>query len=142
MKKFLPYLILIVMAVVVIVIKKYKGASPGSGSNTKAATTKQGRGLDRTLSHIEFTAHAKCRMGCRHISQKDIEEILRDGEIDYTKSEINANPCPVYAVQGYTHDREHLKVIFGQCDSKTKVITCYNLDQDFECHCPGDENKN
>jgi hypothetical protein len=32
-------------------------------------------------------------------------------------------------------------VIFAQCRKETKVVTCYNLQQDFECDCPGDENK-
>jgi hypothetical protein len=29
-------------------------------------------------------------------------------------------------------------VVFAQCDDETKVVTCYNLEEDFDCHCPGD----
>jgi hypothetical protein len=140
MKKAAPYLVLILLAVVVIFLKRWKGEYRNPSNVDKAArvTNKRNRGFDRTLSYIEYTSHAKSRMKCRHISQEDIEDIMRGGDINYSKSEVNESPCPVYAVQGYTHDREHLRVIFGQCDEKTKVITCYNLDQDFECHCPGD----
>jgi hypothetical protein len=139
MKKAAPYLVLILLAVLVIFIKRCKGEDPNpKHADRETKVGQRNRGFDRTLSYIEYTAHAKCRMKCRHISQEDIEDIMRSGEINYSKSEVNESPCPVYAVQGYTHDREHLRVIFGQCDQKTKVITCYNLDQDFECHCPGD----
>jgi hypothetical protein len=33
-------------------------------------------------------------------------------------------------------------VIFAQCNDETKVVTCYNLEEDSDCHCPGDQNKN
>jgi hypothetical protein len=140
MKKAAPYLVLILLAILVIFLKHWKGQD-GNNQNVEKGgkvTNKRNRGFDRTLSYIEYTVHAKCRMKCRHISQEDIEDIMRNGQINYSKSEVNESPCPVYAVQGYTHDREHIRVIFGQCDNKTKVITCYNLDQEFECHCPGD----
>jgi hypothetical protein len=146
MKKAVPFLILILMAVLVVFIRRCKGEQSDSGvrktKTTSNSVSKRNHGFDRVISYIEYTAHVKCRMKCRQISQQDIEDIMRDGEINYKKSEVNETPCPVYAVQGYTRDREHLRVIFGQCDYKTKVITCYNLDQDFECHCPGDEKKN
>ncbi len=140
MKKAAPYLALVLLALLVIFLKRWKGKDDNLPSTKRetGVTKKRDRGFDRTLSYIEYTAHAKCRMKCRHISQEDIEDIMRSGEINYSKSEVNQSPCPVYAVQGYAHDREHLRVIFGQCNEKTKVITCYNLDQDFECHCPGD----
>ncbi|MGN6163550.1 MAG: DUF4258 domain-containing protein [Flavisolibacter sp.] len=144
MKKLAPFLILVLLALLVIVIKKCKGediVAPKKSTASAKKVSKRNHGFDRTLSYIEYTAHAKCRMQCRHISQQDIEDIMRSGDINYSKSDVNEAPCPVYAVQGYTRTNEHLRVIFGQCDYKTKVITCYNLDEDFECHCPGDEKK-
>lgn len=143
MKKAAPFILLMVMALLVILIKRCKSEplTPASQEATRKVPSGRNRGFDRTLSHIEYTAHAQCRMQCRHISQEDIEDIMRNGDINYGKSELDERPCPVYALQGYTRTREHLRVIFGQCDEKTKVITCYNLEQDFECHCPGDEKK-
>ena len=144
MKKAAPFLLLVIMALLVIFIRRCKGEENVVGQKTTSSakkTAKRNNGFDRTLSYIEYTDHAMCRMECRKISQEDIEDIMRNGEINYNKSEVKQAPCPVYAVQGYTRDREHLRVIFGQCDYQTKVITCYNLDQDLECHCPGDEKK-
>lgn len=95
--------------------------------------------FDRHPQHLQFTKHALCRMDCRHISPEDIEEIMEKGIINLNKSNRNDRPCPTYVMQGNTSDGENLRVIFAQCDRETKVVTCYNLKQDFECHCPGDE---
>ena len=95
--------------------------------------------FNRHPFHLIYTHHALCRMDCRHISKKDIDEIMEKGIIFLNKSNPNDRPCPTYALQGYTKENEDIRVIFAQCDSITKVITCYNLHKEFECHCPGDE---
>lgn len=101
----------------------------------------QKEAFNRHPSHLYFTRHARCRMDCRHITEAAIHEIMQGGIINVNKSSPNDKPCPTYAIQGTTHEGESLRVIFGQCDDETKIITCYNLKEDFECHCPGDENK-
>jgi hypothetical protein len=106
--------------------------------------------FDRHPSHIYYTKHALCRMDCRNISKEDIDEIMEKGIINFNKSNKRDRPCPTFALQGETHDGEKLRVIFAQCSDETKIVTCYNLQEDFECHCPGDpssgsgqvENKN
>ncbi|MCW3073806.1 MAG: hypothetical protein JWP69_875 [Flaviaesturariibacter sp.] len=95
--------------------------------------------FDRSPVSLQYTKHALCRMDCRQVSKEDIDEIIERGIINLSKSDRNDKPCPTYAVQGTTSDGESLRVIFAQCDKATKVVTCYNLKQDFECHCPGDE---
>ena len=94
--------------------------------------------FDRHPSHLYYTKHALCRMDCRHISKEDIREIMDRGIINFNKSDRWERPCPTFALQGVTDDGEKIRVIFAQCSDETKVITCYNLEQDFECHCPGD----
>jgi hypothetical protein len=98
--------------------------------------------FNRQPGKVYFTHHALCRMDCRHISKKDIAEIMEKGVIMLNKSNRSARPCPMYAMQGRTTGGERLRVIFAQCREETRVVTCYNLDEEFECHCPGDENKN
>lgn len=80
-------------------------------------------------------------MACRKISQTEVEEIMKDGKINYNKSDAKASPCPVYALEGITKDDQKVRIVFGQCDYKTKVITCIDLNTDWECHCPGDDDK-
>lgn len=98
--------------------------------------------FDRTPSHLYYTKHALCRMDCRHISKEDIKEIMKKGIINFNKSNRRDRPCPTFALQGETNDGEKLRVVFAQCDDETKVVTCYNLEEDFECHCPGDPSTN
>lgn len=94
--------------------------------------------FDRTPSHLYYTKHALCRMDCRHISKDDIKEIMKKGIINFNRSNRRDRPCPTFALQGETSDGEKLRVVFAQCDDETKVVTCYNLEEEFECHCPGD----
>ena len=98
--------------------------------------------FNRHPAHLIYTHHALCRMDCRHISKENIVEILQKGDINFKKTDVNDTPCPTYAVQGYTTTQENIRVIFAQSDSVTKVVTCYDLHQDFECNCPGDNTKN
>ncbi len=98
--------------------------------------------FDRTPAQLQYTKHAKCRMNCRHISKKEIDEVLQKGVINLNKSDRRYRPCPTYALQGRTSDGQYIRIIFAQCDNETKVVTCYDLETDFKCHCPGDEKKN
>ena len=98
--------------------------------------------FDRHPSQLYYTKHALCRMDCRQISKEDIDEIMKKGIINFNKSDRYDRPCPTFALQGQTSDGEKLRIIFAQCREETKVITCYNLQEDFECNCPGDEKKN
>jgi hypothetical protein len=98
--------------------------------------------FDRHPAHLSYTHHALCRMDCRHISENDIAQIMENGIINLNKSDRYGRPCPTYALQGFTNDGRDLRIIFAQCNTDTRVITCYNLKEDFECHCPGDELKN
>ncbi len=97
--------------------------------------------FDRQPPKLTFTRHARCRMACRQIDADEVEEIMQNGAINFNKSNRRASPCPVFALQGRTAGGERLRVIFSQCSGETKVITCYNLDEEFECHCPGDGKK-
>jgi hypothetical protein len=103
---------------------------------------KRKEAFDRTPDRIEYTKHALCRMACRNITKEDINEILKKGIINLNKSNRRDKPCPSFALQGQTSDGDKLRVVFAQCDDKTRVVTCYNLEKDFECFCPGDEKKN
>ncbi|HMG67150.1 MAG TPA: DUF4258 domain-containing protein [Chitinophagaceae bacterium] len=95
--------------------------------------------FNRHPGHLVYTHHALCRMDCRHITKEDIDEIMRSGIIFLNKSNLYDKPCPTFALQGFTNHNEDLRIIFAQCDSETKVVTCYNLHKEFECHCPGDD---
>jgi len=138
-KKAIPYILLLLLAIAVLLIKRcHQG---GEAPVDPAKEVNRNHGLDRRTAFLEYTKHALCRMDCRHITEEEIKYILLNGKISYRKSDVNDKPCPTYAVEGYSTENQHLRVVFAQCDHSTKVVTCIDLDHDFECHCPGDDNK-
>lgn len=103
---------------------------------------RQREALERHPRQLSYTRHALCRMDCRHIDKEEISEVIEHGAINFNKSNRNGRPCPTFAVQGRTHSGEYIRVILAQCGNESKIITCYNLEEEFTCDCPGDENKN
>lgn len=91
-------------------------------------------GFDRT-ARLEYTDHARCRMDCRHVTEKEVQEIMAQGRIDLAKSNLRDRPCPTYALEGYSHDGQHLRIIFAPCGGATRVVTCIDLDQHWPCKC-------
>jgi len=139
-KKAFPYLVLIVLAVVVLVVKRCNPQDTNPRKKQQTTTTAANdygtRGLNRNPAHVNYSKHARCRMGCRHIDEKEVMEILHDGKVNYKKSELNAAECKKrYAVEGYSHDRQHLRIIFAPCNDEITVVTCIDLDNEFDCDC-------
>ena len=132
-------MLLIVLAIAIIVIKqvgKNKGADPKPDPSSEV---NRNHGFDRRTTFIEYTEHAKCRMPCRHITQAEVEDIMRLGTINYRKSNVDGKPCPTYALEGTTPDGQHVRIVFAQCDFKSKVVTVIDLGTEWTCHCPGDD---
>jgi hypothetical protein len=141
-KKALPYILLALLVITALAIKRCNsGTAAKTDPRVQTDNINRNNGLDRRVNFLEYTQHAKCRMDCRHITQEEVKYILQNGQINYKKSEASGHPCPTYALEGYSPEKQHLRVVFAQCDYKTKVVTCIDLDKEFECHCPGDENK-
>ena len=146
-RKWYPYLLIAVLGIALFFVKRCQGTNKKTHVTTNdrkkdpASDVNRNHGFDRRTSYIEYTEHARCRMQCRHISQAEVEEIMRDGNINYNKTDVNASPCPAYALEGITKDDQRVRIVFGQCDLKTKVITVIDLNTDWSCDCPGDDNK-
>jgi hypothetical protein len=142
MKKALPYILLIVMAVALVSLKKCRQTgSKNKSSGSQSGDVNRNRGFDRRTSFIVYTQHARCRMDCRHIDESEVGDIMKNGSVNYRKSETDATPCPTYALEGVTHDSQRVRIVFAQCDQSSKVVTVIDLDTEWECHCPGDDNK-
>ena len=141
-KKWAPYILIVVLGAALLIIKTCKNNNqPKPNRNDPAAEVNRDRGFDRRISFLEYSNHAKCRMQCRHISQAEVEEIMRDGKINYNKSDLQNARCPRYAVEGVTVDKQDVRIVFAQCNEKTEVVTVIDLDTEWQCHCPGDDDK-
>ena len=85
---------------------------------------------------LEYTKHAICRMECRQVTGEEVLEILAVGKINPAKSNPHDIPCPTYALEGYSTEGQHLRIIIAPCDDEhAKVITCIDLDKDWACSC-------
>lgn len=149
-KKWAPYILIVLMVVAIVVIKLVKGKDATAPkpktitTNPKdpASSVNRDHGFDRRTSYLKYSNHANCRMECRKISNAEVEEIMKDGKINYNKSDIKNARCPRYAVEGVTIDNQRVRIVYAQCNESTTVVTVIDLETDFECHCPGDDDNN
>ncbi|QEC43910.1 DUF4258 domain-containing protein [Pseudobacter ginsenosidimutans] len=92
-------------------------------------------GFNRRTEKLIFTKHARCRMGCRHIDEAEVRDILLNGRINDRKSEPAARPDPKYALEGKTKDGQEVRIIFAPSDRGMVVITVIDLDTEWPCDC-------
>lgn len=150
-KKWVPYGLMGLMLLVIVLVKQCRNTpapapKPVVTDNNRpkdpaSNPTDRDKGFDRRVSYLEYSNHARCRMQCRKISQAEVEEIMRDGKINYNKSDLQNARCPRYAVEGLTRDDQRVRIIYAQCNDKTVVVTVIDLETDFKCDCPGDDDK-
>jgi hypothetical protein len=76
-------------------------------------------------------------MDCRHITQAEVKDILQNGTINYSKSDIGNNPeCRrKYAVEGKTNDGQRVRIIFAPCQTEVTVVTVIDLGKEWACDC-------
>ncbi|HLX93982.1 MAG TPA: DUF4258 domain-containing protein [Puia sp.] len=97
--------------------------------------TQEQEPINRHEPHLIFTRHARCRMDCRHITEVEIREILEKGAINYSKSEPDGRPDPKYALDGFTREGQHLRVIFATSNRGLVVVTCIDIGVEWQCNC-------
>ncbi len=89
----------------------------------------------RNTNHLILTKHAKCRMNCRHITESEIKEIIKDGNVNYSKSGHSNKGDDTYALEGYSNDHQHIRVVVAPENDGLVVITCIDLDKEWPCNC-------
>src|SRR3954469_20113425 len=73
--------------------------------------------FNRNPSQIHYSKHARCRMSCRHVDESEVKELLEDGKINYSKSDLNEDACHKrYALEGYSHDNQQVRIIVAECN--------------------------
>jgi hypothetical protein len=145
MKKSTPILY-IIFVIIMGIIGWQKGwfgnSRPNAGSHgSTAATVQAGEAssagdysLDRT-NRVVYTRHARCRMGCRHITTGEVEQIIATGTVNKAKSDPGDKPCPSIALEGHTRQGQHLRIVVATCGEELRIVTCIDLERDWPCHC-------
>ncbi len=135
MKKALPLILLLLLATAALVVKRCRNRQ--SSPAAKGSSIDRNRDFDRRGDFLEFTPHADCRMKCLQVSKETVKQLLLTGVIDSAHSDLAARPCPVYALQADGPGKHKIRVMFAQCDTKTKVVTCVYPDSAADCSCAG-----
>jgi len=136
MKKIFPVILLIVLALAAILIRRCNEGS--TLANNKTSTQSSGIRqvkFDRNVSKFYFTKHARCRMKCRQITQREVKEILAKGTINYNKSNLKDPQGSTYALEGRTDDRQNVRIIFAPKQQHMSVVTVIDLDVEHQCDC-------
>lgn len=146
LKKILPLLLLVIMAVVAISLRRCNATSdqpPVSKQLPKATTQKNttkpaspadanSRGFDRN-KELFFSKHARCRMQCRRISQEEVRDIQAKGKINYNKSKLDDPRGASYALEGVTPDGQTVRIIFAPKQKHVTVVTVIDLENEYAC---------
>jgi hypothetical protein len=75
-------------------------------------------------------------MNCRHIDESEVKELLKDGNINYSKSDLDSDACHKrYALEGYSLDSQQLRIIVAECNNELTVITVIDLGKEWPCKC-------
>lgn len=144
MKKAIPYLLLLALLIVALFVKQYRERSFDGGTTSQTEVRKGSKSSSDTRISLDifrdpdaeyfFTKHARCRMDCRRITQKEVKEIVRKAEVNYSKSELDAPQGPKYALEGYTSkDQQHVRIIVAPKQKHLSIVTVIDLDKEWEC---------
>ena len=148
LKKYLPYILLIAAALLLFFIKRnqlgnraHKPATEQTDARITVPALLPGdekrqdvEGFDRNTTKLIFSKHAKCRMNCRNIDESEIREILKSGTINYKKIQ-NDKRGKTYPVEGLTHDKQYVRIVFAPKDDGLVVVTVIDLDTEWTCDC-------
>lgn len=147
LKRYLPYILLLAAALLLWFIKSHQRGANTSvkpvtekvqpvlpvPANDLPETEEQGP-IDRSPEHLIYTKHARCRMECRHIDESEVQEILKAGVINYKKVEADGRGKS-YPLEGFTHDKQHVRIVFAPKRNDLVVVTVIDLEHDWPCDC-------
>ena len=74
-------------------------------------------------------------MDCRHITPQEIKEVIHKGNVNYSKSGEGNKGDDTYALEGYSNEHQHIRVVVAPENDGLVVITCIDLDHEWPCNC-------
>ena len=88
-------------------------------------------------STFRFSEHAKCILECKNITEEEVREVLKNGDVNFSESDTHGVPCPSYAIEGTSHNKK-LRVLLTvfERDSTAEITTAINLESGKDsCKC-------
>jgi len=134
-KKYLPLIVLLAAALLLFYVKKnQRGSYPRNAPPDITIPAIEGEDFNRKAHKIIYSKHARCRMDCRHIDESEVMEILQNGKLNYSKIEQD-NRGKTYPLEGVTHDKQKVRIVFAPKQDDLVVITVIDLNKDWKCDC-------
>ncbi len=134
-KKYLPFIVLIVAALLLFYLKKnQRGSFPTNPSTEISVPVITGEAFNRNAQKIIYSKHARCRMDCRHIDESEVMEILKSGKLNEAKIEEDSRG-KTYPLEGKTHDNQNVRIVFAPKQDELVVVTVIDLDKEWVCDC-------
>lgn len=85
---------------------------------------------------IEFLNDSSCKLQCRGITENEIKEVLKNGNVDYSRSNVHAKPFARYTVEGSSNNGKLICVLADDCDTITKIISAIEVNNKTDtCKC-------
>ncbi len=133
-KKYAHFILIITAGLLLWCIYNYRSGSNSKPSSPRIHTPANGEEFNRHAARIIYTKHARCRMGCRHIDESEVMEVIEKGSINYTKIEQD-DRGKTYPLEGWTHDEQHVRIVVAPKNENLVVVTVIDLDKDWYCDC-------
>ncbi len=133
-RRYLPFIALVAAALLLFWIKKNQRGKPAPAPVNIEVPVYNTEPIDRNTTNIVYSKHAHCRMDCRHIDETEVKEILKQGTINYDKVE-ESDKGKTYPLEGVTHDRQHVRIVFAPHENELVVVTVIDLDKEWPCNC-------
>ncbi|RYF87861.1 MAG: DUF4258 domain-containing protein [Chitinophagaceae bacterium] len=133
-KKYFYFIYLIAAILLLYWIKTNQRNSPLSPKPNTTTNGKSQQRLDRSLTEIVYSKHARCRMDCRQIDEGEVQEIWKEGVLNEDRIEKSDKGIS-YPLEGTTHDGQRVRIVFAPKDKKLVVVTVIDLDKEWSCDC-------
>ena len=135
-RKFIFYSVMVSLFIIALSLKRCLGPAFKSATYIPAQKQTADSSFKWTTFVRDYTSHAKCRMECRHINDNEVQDILQNGSVNIAKSELTETDCHRrFAIDGYSKENQHLRIVASPCGNKLTIITCIDLDKKWPCEC-------
>jgi len=132
-KKYAPFIILALAAVLLFFVKRnQRGSNTTQHIETTTDAVITDEGFNRNADNIIYTKHARCRMECRRITEGEVKEILQTGKVVANKIEETARG-KTYPLDGRTKEDKMVRIVVAPKKSDLVIVTVIDLDTDWPC---------
>ncbi len=133
LKKYLPYILFIAAAILLFWIKTNQRGEK-KAREVAIENTGSKDPFVRDTAMLVYSNHAKCRMGCRQIDREEVEDILMNGKINFSRVEEDEEGI-TYPIEGLTKDRQYVRIVYAPKPDAIVVVTAIDLEKEWPCNC-------